>query len=88
MFTIFTVNGPHVLYPTRRRTAMRSTDVFVLGIITGAVVLWIWRREIGSYAGEIQAIEEKTVSVLDRTKEHVGEALRAGQEAIRPAREA
>jgi len=79
---------------------MRSTEMFVLGIIAGGVALWIWRREIESYAGEktrgmrakaadgIQAIEEKTVSVLDRTKEHVGEALRAGQEAIRPARTA
>jgi hypothetical protein len=78
---------------------MRSA-VFVLGIIAGAVVVWVWGREIEGYAGGktrgvrakvadgIRAVEEKTVSVLDRTKEHVGEALRAGQEAIRPAREA
>ena len=52
-------------------------------------------------AAGVQAVEEKAAQVLDRggaalhrvddflhdTKEHVSEALRAGQDAIRPARE-
>ena len=90
---------------------MRTSDAFLLGTITGAVVVWLWRREIEDYVGEktrgartkaaegMRAVEEKTGKVLDRsgdslrraeeflqdTKEHVSEALRAGQEAIRPA---
>ena len=90
---------------------MRTSEAFVLGTITGAVVVWLWGREIEDYVGEktrgarakaaegMRAVEEKTGKVLDRsgnslrhaeeflqdTKEHVSEALRAGQEAMRPA---
>ena len=90
---------------------MRSGEAFVLGMFTGAVVAWLWRREIESYVGEqtrgvrvrvaegMRAVDEKTGQVLDSggrslrraegllqdTKEQVSEALRAGQEAIRPA---
>ncbi len=90
---------------------MRTSEVFVLGAITGAVVVWLWGREIEDYVGEktrgvrtkaaegIRAVEERTGKVLDRggdalrraeefvqdTKEHVSEALRAGQDTIRPA---
>jgi hypothetical protein len=63
----------------------------------GAAVVWLWGREIGEYLGEktrgvrtkaadgVRAVEEKAGKVLDRTREDVSEALRAGQEAIRPA---
>jgi gas vesicle protein len=90
---------------------MRTSEAFVLGTITGAVVVGLWGRTIEDYLGEktrgvrtkaaegIRAVEERTGKVLDRggdalrradeflqdTKEHVSEALRAGQEAIRPA---
>jgi hypothetical protein len=90
---------------------MRTSEAFVLGTITGAVVLWLWGREIQGYVGEqtrgvraravegMRAVDEKAGRVLDRgghslrraegflqdTKEHVSEALRAGEEAIRPA---
>ena len=89
---------------------MRTSEVFVLGTIVGAAVVWLWGREIEEYVGEktrgvraraaagMQAVEEKTGKVLDRsgnslrraeeflqdTKEHVSGALRAGQDAIRP----
>ena len=89
---------------------MRTSEAFVLGTITGAVVVWFWGREIEDYVGEktrgvrakaaegMRAVEEKTGKVLDRsgsslrraedflqdTKAHVSEALRAGQDAIRP----
>jgi hypothetical protein len=36
-------------------------------------------------ADGVRAVEEKAGKVLDRTREDVSEALRAGQEAIRPA---
>ena len=90
---------------------MRTSRVFVLGAIMGAVVVWLWGREMQEYVEEktrgvrtktvegVRSIEEKAGKVLDRggdalhrvddflqdTKEHVSEALRAGQEAIRPA---
>lgn len=90
---------------------MRTSEAFVLGTITGAVVVWLWGREIEDYVGGktrgvrkkaadgMRAVEETTGRVLDRsgsslrraedflqeTKAHVSDALRAGQEAIRPA---
>jgi hypothetical protein len=90
---------------------MRTSEAFVLGMITGAVVTWRWGREIVDYVGErtrgvrtgaaegMRVVDEKAGQILDRsghslrraegflqdTKEHVSEALRAGQEAIRPA---
>ena len=90
---------------------MRTSEVFVLGAIMGAVVVRLWGREMEEYVKErtrgvrtnaangVRAVEEKTGKVLDRggdalrqadeflqdTKEHVSEALRAGEEAIRPA---
>ena len=57
---------------------MRTSDVFVFGMITGAVVAWFWGREIEGYVGEqtrgvrarvaegIQAVDDKAGQVLDR----------------------
>jgi gas vesicle protein len=90
---------------------MRTSEAFVLGMFTGAVVAWLRGREIEGYVGEqtrgvrarvaegMRAVDEKAGQVLDSggrslrraegllqdTKEQVSEALRAGQEAIRPA---
>lgn len=90
---------------------MKTSEAFVLGTITGAVVAWLWGRDIEGYvegktrgvriraAGGLRAVEEKTGKVLDRggsslrraegflqdAQEHVSEALRAGEHAIRPA---
>ena len=90
---------------------MRTSKVFVLGAIIGAIVVWLWGRQMEEYVKErtrgvrtkaaegVRAVEEKAEQVLDRggdalhrvddilhdTKTHVSEALRAGEEAIRPA---
>ena len=90
---------------------MRTSEIFVLGTITGAAIVWLWGKKIEDYAGEktrgvraqvaagMQAVEEKTGQVLDRsrnslrraeeflqdTKEHVSDTLQAGQKVIRPA---
>ena len=98
----------------RRRGAdktMRTGEVFVLGIATGAVLAWLWGREIEGYVGAqtrdvraraaegMRVVDETAGQVLDlggdslrraegflqETKAHVSDALRAGQEAIRPA---
>ena len=89
---------------------MRTSETFVLGAITGALVVWLWGRDIENYVGEktrgvrtkaaegIRAVEEKTGRVLDQggnalrradeflqdTKQHVSEALQAGQETVSP----
>jgi gas vesicle protein len=89
---------------------MRTSETFVLGAITGALVVWLWGRDIEDYIGEktrgmrtkaaegIRAVEEKTGRVLDQggnalrradeflqdTKQHVSEALQAGQETVSP----
>ena len=89
---------------------MRASDGFILGAITGAAVVWFWRREIEEYARDktrgvrtkavegLQVVADRTGQVLDRggdalrraeellqdTKEQVSEALRSGQDAIRP----
>ena len=72
---------------------MRTSEAFILGTITGAAVIWLWGREIrGSVRGRtrelrakaadgIRAVETQTGKVL----EHVSDALRAGEAAIRPA---
>jgi hypothetical protein len=90
---------------------MRTSEVFVLGTIAGAVVGWWWGREIEDYvraqtrgvrtkaAEGMRAAGEMALQVLERggnsqrraegflenTKERVRGALRAGQDAIRPA---
>ena len=89
---------------------MRTSDGFILGVITGAAIVWFWRREIEDYVREqtrgmrtravedLQAVADGTGKVLDRggdalrraeaflqdTKAQVGDALRTGQDAIRP----
>ena len=90
---------------------MRVCDGFILGVITGAAIVWFWRREIEDYARDktrgvrtrtaegLRAVEEGSGKIFDRgadslrraetflqdTKEQVGDALRTGQDAIRPA---
>jgi len=89
---------------------MRVSEGFILGAITGAAIVWFWRREIEDYARDktrgvrtqavegLQAVADSTGKVLDRggdalrraeellqdTKKQVGDALRTGQDAIRP----
>ena len=89
---------------------MRTSDGFILGAITGAAIVWFWRREIEDYARDktrgvrtqaadrLQTVAEGTGKVLDHggdalrraealvqdTKEQVSDALRRGQDAIRP----
>ncbi len=74
---------------------MRTSEVFVLGAITGAVVVWIWGKEIEDYLGEttrgvrtkaaggIRAVEERTGKLLDRG----GDALRRAEEFVEDTKE-
>jgi hypothetical protein len=102
--------GARARYDNRRGgPRMRTSEAFILGTITSAVVIWGRQiegfvqgktREVRAKAAEgILAVETQTGKVLDRggrslrraeeflqdTKEHVSDALRAGEVAIRPA---
>jgi hypothetical protein len=69
---------------------MRTSDGFILGAITGAAIVWFWRREIEDYARDktrrvrtqaaegLQAVAEGTGKVLDRG----GNALRRAEEVL------
>ena len=69
---------------------MRASGVFVLGLMVGAAVVWLWGREIEEYmedttrgvrtkaAEGVRAVEETAGKVLDRG----GEALRRVDEFV------
>ena len=74
---------------------MRTSEAFVLGALTGAVVMWLWGREIENYVGEktrgvrakaaegLRAVEERTATMLD----HGGDALRRAEEFVQDTKE-
>ena len=76
---------------------MRISEVFVLGAIMGAVVVWLWGPEIEEYvqdrtrgvrtkaAESVRAVEETAGKVLDRSGDALRRAERvlAGHEAAR-----
>ena len=69
---------------------MRTSKVFVLGAIIGATVVWLWGRQMEEYVKEkTRGVRTKAAdggrAFLQDTKAHVSGALRAGQQAIRPA---
>lgn len=79
---------------------MRTSGAFVLGAIMGAVVVWLWGREMGEYVEEttrgvrtkaaegVGAVEEQAEKVLDRGGEalrRVGEFLQDTREDVREA---
>jgi hypothetical protein len=69
---------------------MRTSDGFILGAITGAAIVWFWRREIEDYARDktrgvrpqaeerLQAVEDGMPKVLDRG----GDALRCAEDVL------
>jgi hypothetical protein len=59
---------------------------FVLGVIVGAAVAWLWGREVEEYVEKTtRGVRTKAAEGVQVVEEKVSEALRAGQEAIRPA---
>jgi hypothetical protein len=65
---------------------MRTSRVFVLGVIVGAAAVWLWGREMEEYVEEqTRGMRTKAAEGVQAVEEKVSEALRAGQEAIRPA---
>jgi len=69
---------------------MRTIEGFLLGAMTGAAIVWFWRRELEDYARDqtrgvrtqaaegLQAVAEGTEKVLDRG----GDALRRAEDVL------
>jgi len=74
---------------------MRTSDGFILGAITGAAIVWFWRRELEDFARDktrgvrtqaaagLRAVEEGTGKVLDRG----GAALRRAEGILQDTKE-
>ena len=74
---------------------MRTSEVFVAGVIMGAAAVWLWGRDVEEYVGEktrgmrtkaaegVRAVEETAGSVLDRG----GDALRRADEFLQDTKE-
>jgi len=74
---------------------MRVSDGFLLGAITGAAIVWFWRRELEDYARDktrgvrtraaerLQAVADGTGKVFDRG----GEVLRRGEEILQDTKQ-
>ena len=62
---------------------MRASGACVLGVIVGAAVVWLWGRKVEEYVKEhTRGMRRKAAEGVQAV---VSEALRVGQEAIRPA---
>jgi hypothetical protein len=65
---------------------MRTIEVFILGTITGAVGILLWGRQIqSSVQGTTWAVRLQAAEGIRAVDTHVSDALRAAEEAIRPA---
>lgn len=74
---------------------MRTSEVFVVGVIMGAAAVWLWGRDMEEYVEEktrgvrtkaaegVRAVEEKTGKVLDRG----GDVLRRADEFLQDTKE-
>ena len=74
---------------------MRTSKAFVLGAVMGAVVMWLWGRQMEEYVKEktrgarmkaaegVRAVEETAGKALDRG----GDALRRADEFLQDTKE-
>ena len=64
---------------------MRTSEVFILGMITGAIGILVWGRQIqSSVRGKTWAVRSKAAEGIRAVDMHVSDVLRAAEEAIRP----
>ena len=65
---------------------MRTSDGFILGAITGAAIVWFWRREIEDYLqGKTRGVRTRAAEGLRAVEEGTGKVLDRGGEALRRA---
>ena len=67
---------------------MRTSEVFILGMITGAVVTLLWGREIqGSVRGRTRAVRAKAAEGIRAVETQTGKVLDRGGSSLRRAEE-
>ena len=67
---------------------MRASEGFVLGTITGAVVVWFWGKKIEEYLQEsTRAVRTKAAAGLQAVESGAGKAFDLGGAALRRAEE-
>ncbi len=65
---------------------MRTSGAFVLGAITGAIVVWFWGKEIKGYVREqTRGVRTKAAEGLQAVEEGAGKVLDRGGAALRRA---
>ena len=65
---------------------MRTLEAFILGTITGAVIIWLWGRELpGSVQGKTRGVRAKAAEGIRAVETPTGQVLRAAEAAISPA---
>jgi hypothetical protein len=68
---------------------MRTSNVFVLGAITGAVVVWFWGKAIEDYLGEgSRAVRTRAAEGIQGIGESIGKLVDRGGDTLRRAEEA
>jgi len=67
---------------------MRTSEAFILGTITGAVVIWLWGREIqGSVWGRTREVRAKAAEGIRAVETQSGKVLDLGGNSLRRAEE-
>jgi hypothetical protein len=65
---------------------MRTGGVFVLGVVLGAAVVWLWRRELEEYVGEkTRGVRTRVADSVRAVEETAGQVLDRGGDALRRA---
>ena len=65
---------------------MRTSEGFILGAITGAAIVWFWRREIEDYARDkTRGVRTQAVEGLQAVADSTGKVLDRGGDALRRA---
>jgi hypothetical protein len=67
---------------------MRSSDVFILGAITGALVIWLGGREIQAFVRErTRDARAKTADGIRAVETQTDKMLSSGEHSLRRAEE-
>jgi hypothetical protein len=65
---------------------MRTRDGFLLGAITGAAIVWFWRRELEDFArDQTRGVRTQAAAGLRAVGEATGQVLDRGGAALRRA---
>jgi hypothetical protein len=67
---------------------MRTSEVFVLGAIMGAAVVWLWGQEMEEYVQErTRGVRTKAAESVRAVEGTAGKVLDRGEDALRRADE-